>query len=165
MNYRPPGIETQLTWRALAEATATTIEPAFIWDSDALRTGGWFAIEYQGMNEDVAHSGNLSGFGFFRLYMGPGVELLGLALLGAVSVLAFRFAAGRGVAANLVFPYLLYTILFGGLQSGNWDLLIGGVLVQSCVACVWMAVALALGRLLRHDARPSVRATGGGGRL
>lgn len=154
LSYTPEVLHDYVTPGVVLRSLISDLLPNALYPMDVIASGQVFAVFYQGVSwEGVQyHSGSWSGFGYFYVYFGPLVGIVGLTVLGLlVTAVLPRLAEGSATLAGLA-SYFLYSFTFAAFVSGNMDVITSGFLIQ---ALVFAAIMWAISTLRSREGTPA----------
>lgn len=150
MNQPPQeAIRAYMTPITLLKSFLVGLVPDALWRIDAPATGSLFAVGYQGYSSlSAAHHGAWTGFGFFYAYFGPAGGLVGLAVLGAIAAWLLGALARAPVLLSIWTSPVLYSLVFLGIVSGNFDLIAPSLFVELAAlsGMIWALMRVDRGR-------------------
>lgn len=150
MNQPPQeAIRAYMTPITLLKSFLVGLVPDALWRIDAPATGSLFAVGYQGYSSlSAAHHGAWTGFGFFYAYFGPAGGLVGLAVLGAIAAWLLGALARAPVLLSIWTSPVLFSLVFLGIVSGNFDLIAPSLFVELAAlsGMIWALMRVDRGR-------------------
>lgn len=142
-------IRAYMTPITLLKSFLVGLVPDALWRIDAPATGSLFAVGYQGYSSlSAAHHGAWTGFGFFYAYFGPAGGLVGLVALGAITTWLLGALARAPVLLSIWTSPVLYSLVFLGIVSGNFDLIAPSLFVELAAlsGMIWALMRVDRGR-------------------
>ena len=152
MAYRAPGLDLILTVGNTLKTVVNTLTPDSLISFHSVHLGKAFGVLYQGLPEDVAHSGAWSGPGILYQAFGR-LDWLAFGVLGYLIGAGVQMVERRNPWFVLLALFLLL-FLWHFVMSGNIDILLGGLIINAVLSFVLMLV---LAMLPQRSRTPVVR--------